>query len=354
MGRWPSVQTYEGGLPEQAASGTEASAFVQDRWRLNDRVSFELGLRVDRDAITEYVNFSPRFGMAISVLPEGRAILRGGVGTFAERTPLAVGAFTQYQSPTVTRFAPDGAMLGSPIRYEHALDGKLRTPESNVQTLAWDQRFERRFFFKAAFTHREGSTAYIVNPDAASGTLRLSSTGTSTYWEVETTGRYLANERRDLSVSYVRSSGTRDLNDYDDFFGNFRNPIIRQNEKSISPTDVPHRLIVRGAIGLPQRLTFLPIYEWRTGFPWSAVNEYQDFVGTRNRSGRLPNVSTLDFSLIRPWRFRKYEFSAGLRVYNTFGRANQRDVQTNTTAPDFGSFYNPIKRSIGLVFSTQS
>ena len=43
--------------------------------------------------------------MAISVLPEGRAILRGGFGKFAERTPLTVGAFTQYDVQTVSRFA---------------------------------------------------------------------------------------------------------------------------------------------------------------------------------------------------------------------------------------------------------
>ena len=81
--------------------------------------------------------------------------------------------------------------------------------------------------------------------------LTLSSTGESKYWEFETTGRFLANEYRDLSVSYVRSHSTRDLNDYDQFFGNFRNPIIRPNENSLSPTDVPNRMIVRGTIGLP-------------------------------------------------------------------------------------------------------
>ena len=126
---------------------------------------------------------------------------------------------------------------------------------------------------------------------AAAG-LTLGSIGASKYWELETTGRFLASEHRDLSVSYVRSHGTRDLNDYDQFFGSFRNPIIRSNENALSATDVPNRLIVRGSIGLPAKLVFMPLYEWRTGFPWSAVNEFQDFVGPRNQSGRLPTVST--------------------------------------------------------------
>ena len=93
-----------------------------------------------------------------------------------------------------------------------------------------------------------------------------------------------------------------------------------------------------------------PIYEWRTGFPWSAVNEFQDFVGERNKAGRLPTVSTLDFTLARPWRFRKYHFTAGLKVYNVFDAGNERDVQNNITSPDYGKFYNPIQRSIGFVF----
>jgi hypothetical protein len=62
-------------------------------------------------------------------------------------------------------------------------------------------------------------------------------------------------------------------------------------------------------------------------------------------------VSTLDFSLSRPLRFRKVRFTGGLKVYNLFGRSSHRDVQNNVTAPDYGSFYNPIQRSIGFVFS---
>ena len=104
--------------------------------------------------------------MSVSLLPEGRGILRGGFGKFAERTPLNVGAFTQYDVQTVSRFAADGTPLGAPVTFAHVVDGSLKTPESIVQTVAWDQRFGRRFFFKSAYLHRNGSHAYIVDPDA--------------------------------------------------------------------------------------------------------------------------------------------------------------------------------------------
>jgi hypothetical protein len=332
-------------------SGTEVSLFAQDRWRLNDRLNVELGMRADRDAVVDKVNYSPRVGASVSVLPEGRGILRGGFGTFAERTPLNVGAFTQYAMPTVARFDIDGSPLGPAVTFTHVIDGTLKTPQSIVQTVGWDQRFGRRAFFKAAYLHRHGSHAYTIDPDPTRGVLLLSSRGESRYWELETTGRYLANEHADVTVSYVRSRSTRDLNDYDQFFGNFREPIIRPNENGLSPTDVPNRVIVRGTLGLPGRWVLSPLYEWRTGFPWSAVDEFQDFVGERNRN-RLPSVSSFDFTLVRPWRFRKYRFTAGIRVYNAFDSGNERDVQTNIAAPDFGRFYNPIQRSIGFVVGT--
>jgi hypothetical protein len=97
---------------------------------------------------------------------------------------------------------------------------------------------------------------------------------------------------------------------------------------------------------------FTPLYEWRNGFPYSAVNEYQDFVDPRNRSGRLPAVSTLDFTLARPWRFKKYRFTAGIKIYNLFDQGSERDIQANVASPDYGSAYNPIQRSIGFLVST--
>src|SRR5262245_57245185 len=210
--------TYRGVVPEQDVAGTELAVFAQDRWRVNDRFSVEAGIRTDREAITEKMNFSPRAGVAFSVLPDGQAIVRGGVGKFVERSPLTVGAFTQYEVATTQRFDPTGAALGVPITFAHVIDGELRSPESVVETAAWDQRLGRKFFFKAAYVHRTGSHAYILNPDPVRGALVLSSAGESKYWEIETTGRYLANERRDLTVSYVHSRSTRDLNAYDDYF----------------------------------------------------------------------------------------------------------------------------------------
>jgi hypothetical protein len=82
------------------------------------------------------------------------------------------------------------------------------------------------------------------------------------------------------------------------------------------------------------------------------VNEFQDFIGSRNRAGRLPVVRNLDFTRARPWRFKKRRFRAGVKLYNVFGAWAERDVHNNITAPDYGSFFNPIERSIGFVIDS--
>jgi hypothetical protein len=345
-------RTEFGGESQQAVVSPEFAMFAQDRWRVNSRLTFEFGLRFDRDGISDRVNWSPRAGAAYSVLPEGRAIVRGGYGKFAQRTPLNVDAFTTFESRTVTRFASDGAVIGGPLTYTNALAGELKTPEANVGNIEWDQRFGRRYLFKIGFLGRRGSHEYIVNPDPVAGRLFLSSTGKSQYRELEVTTRYLGGERKDLTLSYVWAKGTADLNNYDQFFGNFRNPIIRPNENNLTPTDVRHRLLLRGTVGLPWQIDMSPVLELRSGFPWSAVNEFQDFVGPRSRAGRLPTVRTLDMTLVRPWHFRKYNFRAGLKLYNLFGASAERDIQNNITSPFYGTAYNPVERSIGFVFGS--
>jgi hypothetical protein len=344
-------RTVSVGPTTQEVTALELALFAQDRWRLGSRLTLEFGIRMDREDVIERVNWSPRAGVSVGVLSEGRGILRGGIGKFRQRTPLNVGAFGQFEARQVTRFDAAGEPFRPPVTFVNVATPDLRTPEAIAGNVEWNQRFGRRVLFKANYLERSGSHEYILEPDSAAGELRLSSVGQSHYRELEVTGRYIGGQRRDLTVSYVRSHGTADLNTYDQFYGNLRNPIVRPNENNLIATDVPNRLVVRGTFGLPAKWEIAPVIEVRSGFPWSAVDEFQDFAGPRNRAGRFPTVRTVDFSLYRPWHVWKYRFRGGVKLYNLLGASVERDVQDNVTSPAFGQFFNPVQRSIGFVFA---
>ena len=293
---------------------------------MGSRVTLELG--TGWIATTWWTNSTgPRAGARrLRVLPEGRGILRGGAGNFAARTPLNIGAFGQFERRTVTRFGPEGLPLGPPVTFAHVIAPPLRTPEGIIANVEWNQRFGRRVLFKANCSSGRARANTSSTPDPVRGEVVLASNGTSRYRELEVTGRYLGGARRDLTVSYVRSHGVSDLNTYDQFYGNLRNPILRVNEYTLIPTDVPNRLIVQGTIGLPGQWDFVPVVEIRSGFPYSAINEYQDFVGPRNRAGRLPTVRTLDFALARPWQRQEVPVpgrSPHLQYLRGLGRARR-------------------------------
>ena len=225
--------TVFGDRTEQEVSGFEFAVFAQDRWRLGSRVTFELGLRLDRDAIVERVNWSPRAGVAIGVAPEGRAILRGGFGKFVQRTPLNVEAFPSFEPRTVSRFAP-GRRAAWPAHRP--------SPTSSMPTCALRKPTSATSNGTSASA---GGCCSSWSSCGASGIARVhrdarrrraraaavDSTGTSRYRELEATTRYLGGERRDITVSYVWAKGTADLNNYDQFFGNLRNPIIRSQRE---------------------------------------------------------------------------------------------------------------------------
>lgn len=345
-------RTTFGAPADQQARGVEFSVFVQDRWRTGSRLTSELGMRVDRDPILGRINWSPRAGAAIALMPDGRAILRGGYGMFVQRTPLNVEAFPQFESRVVSRFAADGLPLGMPVTFVNVLDGDLHTPRASIANVEWNQRFGRRTLLKISALHRNGTHEFVLLPEPQAGRLRLATTGDSRYRELEVTARHLGGERKDITVSYVLAKGTADLNNYDQFYGNFRNPVVRDNAHDLTPTDVRHRVLIRGTIGIVGKWDLAPVVELRSGFPWSAVDEFLDFVGPRNRAGRLPAVRTLDLQVSRPWQFKRYRFRAGIRMYNVFAANAARDVQNNLTAPGFGSFYNPLERSIGITVGT--
>jgi hypothetical protein len=341
---------YFGG-EQQRLRATSVGAYLQDHWRLNDRLGFEFGVRLDYDAVPGRTNLSPRAGGVVSVLPQGRGVLRGGAGLFVEQTPLNVAAFERYESQTVTRFDAAGLTpSGPPVAWRLQTHAGLKTPASFIWNVEYDQKLTTAWMLRVSHLRRSGEHAHLIDPirsDAGSAYL-LDSRGRSRYWELELSLHYVHSERFQMNMAYVRSRSKADLNSYDLYFGNLRSPIIAPNEYSLAPTDVPNRFLSRAVLPFPFKFVFSPVLEIRTGFPYSAIDESQQFVGPRNRAGRFPTLATLDMRLTRPFKIWRWTAEAGARVYHLLNSFSPRDVQANVNSRDFGTFYNTIPRNFAF------
>jgi outer membrane receptor protein involved in Fe transport len=79
----------KGGLDAPIPANKTLGVFVQDNWRLNDRLTLSLGLRYDREDITDDSdNYAPRLGFAWDPAGDGKAVVRGGWGRFYDRFQL--------------------------------------------------------------------------------------------------------------------------------------------------------------------------------------------------------------------------------------------------------------------------
>ncbi|GBC76583.1 hypothetical protein HRbin08_00045 [bacterium HR08] len=335
-------------------NNAEYSAFIQDKWLVTPKLTFDVGLRYERDGVAEDNNLAPRVGFVFVPWRAGHTAIRGGFGVFFDKIPLNVATFDQLQNRVVTRFARDGVtVVDSPRFFLNLVDrAEIKNPYSLAWSLEVDREVTRKLLFRFGYQQREGRREHLVEPLAgpgSSGTLLLLSGGRSRYREFQFTARYKLGERSDLFASYVRSRATGDLNTFDLHFGNFPAPIIRPNQRSRLPFDAPNRFLFWGDIGLPADITASPVLEVRNGFPFSIVDEELNFIGRRNRAGRFPTFASLDLQVTKglkiPFRGKKYTFRAGLKVFNILNRFNPRDVQNNIGSPNFGGFFNGVSRT---------
>ncbi|MDX6530352.1 MAG: hypothetical protein QOH41_2642 [Blastocatellia bacterium] len=343
----------------------EYVGFAQDRLLVRPNLSFDVGLRFEDQRIGKETNLAPRAGFAWSPLKSDRTVLRGGVGLFYDKVPLNIRSFGLYPSRVVTQYAADGVTVidshhfvnvlvdSSPIE---PLDFRKRAggeagfvPENLKWNIQLDQIVSRWLDLRANLTGSRTNHIYIVNPEldfrGRSGIV-LRSAGQATYRAFEVTARLSLPHKDQFFVSYVRSRARGDLNDFNSYFGDFGAPVIRQNQYSNLPFDVPNRLLAWGTINLPRRITIAPIFEVRSGFPYSVRDAEQNFVGTRNSDQtRFPTFLSLDAEIAKEFQVtKKYGVRLSLRVFNATNHFNPRDVRANTADPHFGEFFSSYHR----------
>jgi hypothetical protein len=329
-------------MTTQQVNATDLAVYAQDRVQPGARWYAEYGARLDRDGVLGLYNVTPRVGGALLLKADGSSVIRSGFGLFFERTPSIAGAFDRYEGEVDSRFASDGAtLLQPPTPFAHVVDPDIRTARSRTWDLAFDHRFNAFWSIHASGIERRGRHELLVNESVGpeGGSWLLNSRGRSEYREAEVGARFTAGNSVDLNLSYVRSVARSDLNEITSYYDAVLWPIVGKNGYGPAKTEVPHRLLARGrARPLPNWL-LVGTLDWRSGLPYSTVDQWLDFTGPRN-SRRFPAYVRVDAGLEHRFAFGKLRPWIGLRVDNALGSFLPSDVQTNISSPALGTFYN--------------
>lgn len=338
------------------------ATFVQDKWNIHDRLTLDIGGRLERDSLSGSLNPSYRAGFAYAVGGGSRTVLRGGSGLFVDRISLLVPTFEFLPLRTETRFHPLGGMHRE-RRYLARLDGPLRNAKSLGWNLQLDHEVVDNLFLRAGYQYRRTRDNFLIDPIAGSATgdresaLVMNNSGTDLYREFQVSVRYRLSGTGHLTASYVRSRSYGDLNDLGSVYGPAPSALIRPNERANLRFDVPNRLLTWAEFNLPWGLKTIPVWEIRSGFPHSKTDEYRDFVGPRNAAGRFPVFNALDLQVTKRvnvnFRGKDRRFRAGIRLFNLLNNFNPQDVQDNLASAYYGVFYRGIKRKIRAVFEIE-
>jgi outer membrane receptor protein involved in Fe transport len=341
---YPLERIQFGPTAKFSVDQNETAWFVGDKWTVTNRLTFDLGLRFDRDSVTDSVSTAPRAGFVLAVTGDGKTLLKGGAGYFYDRVPLNIPAFRHLPNRTVETLDPAGAVLAS-TEYANAITNGIRIPRSEVWNVEVDRQVSSDFLLRVAYQQRNTVREFFLNPIASAGILSLSNDGSDFYKEFQVTGRYRIH-RSTLNASYVRSRAYGDLNDFNQFFGNDPYAVIQPNQRGRLSFDAPNRFLAWGEIAAPWKLTFAPVVDVHTGFPYSTINQYREFVGPRNES-RFPRFISTDLQVLREIRLPIKEKHArvGFGVFNIFNRPNYRDVQNDLDSYRSGEFFNGVGRT---------
>ncbi len=385
-GEHPLTYTQTFGTIDLRYGQTQASAFVQDEWRLSDRLTVSSGLRYEVQSITDdRANVAPRLAIAWDLTGNGRTIIRSGAGvTFDQYYMYLIRRFTSLgpRSPQATYTwswgdpgfptfpesfvtAPQGKAAGArdimvPAEHLHNPRGvqisfgvereicrgvtvqaaalqSHTTRQMRVDDLNHPAPFERtaanqvRTPPQANLTRPYSTYDGVVVRDVA----RIVNTAESTYRSLDVGLTSRIGDRARLGVRYTWSSSIAYSMFYADANSGVPNewwPDWDRFERGPSDFHQPHRLIADGSVRVPLDTQISVVVTAASGLsvnPTTGRDNNGDSypvdrpVGFGRNSFRGPAQLNLDAAAAKRVRLgARYAVEARVEVFNVLNRVN--------------------------------
>jgi hypothetical protein len=335
------------GPPDFNMNNVLAGGYGNDTWRVFKALVLQFGFRADYDRALHRTTPSPRISANFLPFKSDRAKFTAGWGIFLQPVTLSnLGpAYDQQRSDIFYSRDLPVPVLG-PVTSRFLLPQEhLQQPRFSTASFGWEQSIGKRTHASINITRRDGRFG-LAYEKIASGisenVLLLQNNRRDRYRSFEISFRHSFSDKTGFSASYTRSS-TRTNRIFDFSLDSL---VFAPQQSGPQGWDTPNRFLSSGWTPLPVWDLFASyFFEYRTGFPFSVVNEQQQLIGQANRM-RLPNYASLNIGLEKRIKLFSRKWAVRLTYLNITNHKNADGADNNIDSPNFLHFFGGSKRSL--------
>jgi hypothetical protein len=265
---------------------TEASAYIEDKWLITNRLLVEPGFRFDEDQIVRTPLFSPRLTGTYILDDEGNTKLSAGIGIIYDGTTLGLihqpfegqrddYFFNSMMQPTNANGTPVPAPVPVPTTF-NVNRNALEAPRYLNWSLGLEKKLPHAIFMKLEFLEKRGTHGFAYNTidGAVDGDYLLGNGRDDRYDAFTVSARHRFRSYYEVFGAYTRSRAH--TNQAFDFSVDV--PLLTPQEAGPYPWDVPNRFVGWGILPffkLPilHKVDLVYSAEARSGIPFLATTD---------------------------------------------------------------------------------
>lgn len=348
------------GSPFIQGHNFEGAQYIQDHWNPLEGLTLEAGLRVEWNEIVRDLETAPRFSVAWAPRNLGGTKFSAGWGIYYDAIRLQLISAQQDQTSLATFYLPQGVVQG-PVPITFQVDGnQLRTPHYRTASIGVERKLPFDFYGKLDYLRRVGANGFAFNPflpPAPPGVpppdspfyngvvYNLTNTRSDRYDAVDFSVHRTFAGKYEWFAGYTRSSArTNTAVDY-----SLENPVFALQAPGPMLWDTPNRFHMWGWAPVPRgilpkklrfasrNLTAVYLVEYRTGFPYSVVDQ-QGFLAGQPNAARLPDYFSLNLHLEKQFHILHYLWAWRFGFDNLTNNGNPIAVNNVIGTPDFRTY----------------
>jgi hypothetical protein len=319
------------GSGQYSVSDTLAGMFVQDGWQINNHLFLQSGLRLDLDRYVERALPQPRVTLNYMPMADNRSKFSIGWGMYSIPLNLSVIALTADQKEVDTTYAANGTTPVATGTSQFVLGGNWKMPYFQIADASYQQKIGASTLITLDALARDehhGLVFETATPGQIGSDFLLETQRRDKYRALTVSARHTFENGALLFGAYTRSKASTDQA-IDPYFGQL---YFAPQQAGDLLWDAPNRVVTWGSIPTPiWGLLFAYFYEYRSGYPFNAINQQQFLVGEPG-SQHFPYYSSVTVSLEKPFRFKQYIFAIRVAAVNALNRQNPDTVVNNIDA----------------------